>query len=175
MGHPLTCCIVYFVVTGYCLSSPWHTRGCSRCWSENVLKSKLQKQTCSKAYEHYFQANWIDPENSRRGTYIILLDREMWACTLAHQPWYWSTFVNLGLASSPPGTTGKDKKGKRTALFWLREDILPVWITDLFPRSLSLHFLSKHGPSWPLYVQTRSQNLKDRKLCVQQRMCITTT
>lgn len=21
MGHPLTCCIVYFVVTGYCLSS----------------------------------------------------------------------------------------------------------------------------------------------------------
>lgn len=79
MGHPLPCCIVHFVVTGYCLSSEGSVLDIPEAAADvdqkTSLKSKLQKQTCSKAY--YFQANWIDPENSRQSTNIILLVREM--------------------------------------------------------------------------------------------------
>lgn len=152
--------------------SAWNQEA-TKCLSENVWKSKLQKWTCSKAYEHYFQANWIDSEASRHGTYIILLVWEMWACTLARQPWYWSTFVNHGSSLFPAGATGKAEKGKRTALFWLREEILPVWITGVFPSSL--HFLSKQGPSLMLFVQTRSpkKNATSSNF-VYNKVCTTT-
>lgn len=129
---------------------------------KHLEKFCYKSRHVQRLMSYTFKQIGLTRKNSRRGTYIILLVREM--CALARQPWYWSTFVNLGPAFFPPAEPVRPKKEKRTALFWLGGEILPVWITDLFHRSL--HSFAQTETFFAT-VQAR-KNFYDIKLCVQQ-------